>query len=150
MEYKSVFNSKQILKNLHSIFRRTGKRIIIGSKSSQQIYLVEPASLMYIEAAQNYTDWYFSDGSQLTLTYQLNQCETFITSQLGDEDILTIARVGRSAIVNLQYITQLDMTNKQLVISNRRGFVQKITVSEEILKKLKEAIILYKESNENR
>lgn len=150
MEYHSVSNSKQILKNLHSIFHRTGKRIIIGSKSSQQIYLVDPASLMYIEAAQNYTDWYFADGSKLTLTCQLNQCETLITNQFGDDDILTIARVGRSAIVNLQYITQLDMTNKELVISNRRDFSQKITVSEEILKKLKEAIILYKESNENR
>lgn len=149
MEQELSSNSKQILKSLHAIFHRTGERIIIGNRSSQQIYLVNPDTLMCIEADQNYTHWYFADGTDLTLVYQLHQCEALITSQ-SRENSLTLARVGRSAIVNFRYITQLDMTNKTLVISNRSNFERKISVSEESLKKLKEATILYKESNENK
>lgn len=149
MEQESSAKQKQLLKSLHALFRRTGERIIIGGKSSQQIYLVNPDTLMCIEADQNYTHWYFADGTDLTLVYQLHQCETFITSQ-SRGDSLTLARVGRSVIVNFRYITQLDMTNKTLVISNRHNFERKISVSEESLKKLKEATILYKESNENK
>lgn len=141
--------TKQILKSLHEIFQRTGERIIIGNKSSQQIHLVDPTSLMCIEAEQNYTRWYFSDGTELTLLYQLHQCEEFITSQ-ARENSLTLARVGRSSIINFQYITQLDMTNKIMVLSNRRNFAKKISVPEESLKKIKEATILYKEANENK
>ena len=104
MNRDSARDTKQLLKDLSSFFRRTGDRIVIGNKNSQKVYLIDPASLMCIEADQNYTNWYFSDGTSLTLTYQLGVCEDLITSQVSDEQ-LTLARIGRSAIINFQYIT---------------------------------------------
>lgn len=149
MNRDSARDTKQLLKDLSSFFRRTGDRIVIGNKNSQKVYLIDPASLMCIEADQNYTNWYFSDGTSLTLTYQLGVCEDLITSQVSDKQ-LTLARIGRSAIINFQYITQIDMTNKILVISNENHVSRKISVSEDILRIIKEATILYKEANENR
>ena len=149
MNKESIRDSKQLLKKLSTFFRRTGDRIVIGNKGSQKVYLIDPASLMCIEADQNYSNWYFSDGTSLTLTCQLGVCEELITGQVSNE-VLTLARIGRSAIVNFQYISQIDMTNKTLVISNQNNIVKKIAVSEDILKIIKEATILYKESNENR
>lgn len=149
MNKESIRDSKQFLKKLSTFFRRTGDRIVIGNKGSQKVYLIDPASLMCIEADQNYSNWYFADGTSLTLTCQLGVCEDLITTQVSDE-VLTLARIGRSAIVNFQYINQIDMTNKTLVISNQNNNIRKIAVSEDILKIIKEATILYKESNENR
>ena len=79
---------------------------------------------------------------------QLHECEELISNQIS-EDAITLARVGRSSIVNLKYIAQLDMAKREIVISNRRNFSERISVSEESIKQLKEATLLYKESNEN-
>ena len=154
MEQDTTYNSKHVLKKLHALFRRTGERIVIGDSRSQQIRLVDPASIMYIKAEQNYTKWVLSDGTEFLLTCQLGTCEEFITRQICDEE-LTLARCGRSTIINFKYITDLDMTRKKVVISNRLNYNKdmgkiEISVPEEILKQLKEAIILYKETNENR
>lgn len=149
MNKESIRDSKPLLKKLSSLFRRTGDRIVIGGRNSQKVYLVNPASLMCIEADQNYTNWYLSDGTSFTLTCQLGVCEELITSQVSDET-LTLARIGRSFIVNFLYIDQIDITNKVLVISNHSNTSMKINVPEDILRIIKEATILYKESNESR
>ncbi|MDD6581978.1 MAG: LytTR family transcriptional regulator DNA-binding domain-containing protein [Bacteroidales bacterium] len=148
MKKEKASSPKDILKRLHAIFRRTGERIIIGDKSSQQIYYVDPDSLMYIDAVQNYTNWFFSDGTKIMPNCQLHECEELISNQIS-EDAITLARVGRSNIVNLKYIAQLDMAKREIVISNHRNFSERISVSEESIKQLKEATLLYKESNEN-
>lgn len=149
MNKESIRDSKPLLKKLSSLFRRMGDRIVIGNKSSQKVYLINPASLMYIEADQNYTNWYFSDGTNLFLSCQLGVCEELITSQI-DCDVFTLARVGRSFIINFQYISLIDTTNKTLVLSSHNNVSKELSVSEDHLKLIKEAIIQYKEANENR
>ena len=71
------------------------------------------------------------------VSLQLGQIEDLIGNQLGDAGEGKFLRLGRSLIINLDYVYLIDTGKQQLVLSDCAGCYHELTASREVLQKLK-------------
>lgn len=95
-------------------------------------------SIVYIAAEGNYSRFKMVDGDEQVLICQLGQLEEAMRSQLHEEDY-RFSRVGRSLIINLDYVYVINPSKGQLVLSNGCGVRYPITASKDALTALKNA-----------
>ncbi|MDE6277096.1 MAG: LytTR family transcriptional regulator [Muribaculaceae bacterium] len=105
--------------------------------SSTELVRVSTAALVYITAEGNYSTAYLADGGEYVLTLQLGQIERRIEEQAGSDDGHFI-RIGKSLIVNKDYITYINPGRQRLILSDGRSFKHELSASREALKSLKE------------
>ena len=70
---------------------------------------------------------------------QLGQLETLIAKQLGTEGNVFI-RIGKSLIINRNYIYYINIPKQQLVLSDARTVSHRVTASKDALRQLKELV----------
>lgn len=92
--------------------------------------------LMYVSSDGNYSNVVTQDGRSQLVCMQLGQVEDAIGSQT-ETDGSVFLRVGRSLIINTDYIYLIDTSKQQLVLSDCRGSYHELTASREVLVKLK-------------
>lgn len=92
--------------------------------------------LMYISSDGNYSNVFTSDGRCRLVSMQLGQIEDLIASQIGDSAD-NLMRLGRSLIINIDYIYLIDTARQQLILSDCAGSSHELTASREVLIKLK-------------
>lgn len=93
--------------------------------------------LVYIASDGNYSDICTCDGGSRKVTMQLGVIEERIHEQLlSDEE--QFVRIGRSLIVNLHFLTYINLLKKQIVLSDNRTFKYNLEASKEALRQLKE------------
>ena len=95
-------------------------------------------SIVYIAAEGNYSRFKMVDGDEQVLVCQLGQLEETMRSQLHPEDN-RFSRVGRSLIINLDYVYVVNPAKGQLILSNGCGMKYTIAASREALAALKNA-----------
>lgn len=98
---------------------------------------------MYVSSDGNYSNVVTLDGEKRLVSFQLGQIEDLIGDQLGDNGG-NFLRLGRSLIINVDYIYLIDIARQQLILSDCAGSRHDLTASREVLVKLKaymEAII---------
>lgn len=110
------------------------RRIIISK--STELLRVPADCLMYVSSDGNYSNVVTTDGKSRLVTYQLGQIEDAINNQLGDEGMIFL-RLGRSLIINTEYIYLVDIARQSLLLSDFRGNVHELSASKEVLTKLK-------------
>lgn len=110
------------------------RRIIISK--STELLRVPADCLMYVSSDGNYSNVVTTDGKSRLVTYQLGQIEDAINDQLGDEGMIFL-RLGRSLIINTEYIYLVDIARQSLLLSDFRGNVHELSASKEVLTKLK-------------
>ena len=110
------------------------KKIIISKGG--ELVRVPADCLMYVSSEGNYSNVVTSDGRSRLVTYQLGQVEDAINDQLGDEG-MTFLRLGRSLIINTEYIYLVDVTKQVLILSDFHGSFHELSASKEVLAKLK-------------
>ena len=110
------------------------KKIIISKGG--ELVRVPADCLMYVSSEGNYSNVVTSDGRSRLVTYQLGQVEDAINDQLGDEG-MTFLRLGRSLIINTEYISVVDVTKQVLILSDFHGSFHELSASKEVLAKLK-------------
>lgn len=129
------------LLNLSSTIGSHVKHIVI-SKGTE--FLRVPSDrLMYISSDGNYSNVVTLDGKERLVSLQQGQIEDLIGDQLGDHSG-NFLRLGRSLIINVDYICLIDIAKQQLILSDCAGSKHDLTASREVLIKLKaymEAII---------
>ena len=129
------------LLNLSSAIGSHVKHIVI-SKGTE--FLRVPSDrLMYVSSDGNYSNVVTLDGEKRLVSLQLGQIEDLIGDQLGDHGG-NFLRLGRSLIINVDYIYFIDIAKQQLILSDCAGSKHDLTASREVLTKLKaymEAII---------
>lgn len=129
------------LLNLSSAIGNHVKHIVI-SKGTE--FLRVPSDrLMYVSSDGNYSNVVTLDGEKRLVSLQLGQIEDLIGDQLGDNGG-NFLRLGRSLIINVDYIYLIDIAKQQLILSDCAGSRYELTASREVLIKLKaymEAII---------
>ena len=76
--------------------------------------------LMFMTAEGNWSKVYNQDGHSILVGKQLGQLEQDLLDQLGDQRT-PFVRIGRSLIVNKDYIYRIDTTEQTIVISNFSG-----------------------------
>lgn len=122
------------------------KHIVISKGT--ELLRVPADRLMYVSSDGNYSNVYTLDGKNRLICMQLGQIEDLIGEQLGDNGG-NFLRLGRSLIINTDYIFLIDVAKQQLILSDCKGSWHELTASREVLIKLKAYIeALMKTENE--
>ena len=98
-----------------------------------------PDKIVYILADGNYSEFYQVDKNKNVLVLQLGKVEEEIDQQLGAEASAFI-RIGKSYIINRNYIYHIKVQKKELVLSDMATFSYTLSPSKEALRSLKEHI----------
>lgn len=108
---------------------------IVISKGTE-LLRIPPQRLVYISSEGNYSNVVTLDNRKRLVTYQLGQIEDMIGDQLGDKGS-NFLRLGRSLIINTDYIYLIDIAKQQLILSDCAGCYHELSASREVLIKLK-------------
>ena len=112
------------------------KYIIIDKGTT--FHSIAVSHLVYVQASGNYTDFKMRDSeNNFTLTIQLGEIEDIIDKTRG---VTNFARVGRSLIVNLDYVRSIDLSKDEFMLSDNLCFKEKLEASHIALTNLKEAV----------
>lgn len=107
--------------------------------TSGELIRIPSEAVVLITADGNYSVVTLADGSEYVLTLQLGQIERklmdFVTS--GDNRFI---RIGKSLIINREYISYINPARQKLTLSDCRTFKREATASRDALKALKEYI----------
>lgn len=111
------------------------KKHLIISTSTDLVRFV-PEKIVYIMADGNYSEIYQVDGKTRVLVLQLGKIGEAIDKQLGVEGN-PFARIGKSIIINCNYVYSINVPKKELVLSDMATFYYSLDSPEKGLKELK-------------
>lgn len=110
------------------------KHIIISKGT--ELLRIPAECLMFVSSDGNYSNVTTIDGRTKLISLQLGQVEDILQEQLSDADSNFI-RLGRSLIININYIYFIDTSKQELILSNCQGSYHILSASREVLIKLK-------------
>lgn len=105
--------------------------------TSTELIRVPADAVVFVTADGNYSAITMADGSEYVLTLQLGQIEKRISEMVDDGDNRFI-RIGKSLIINREFITFVNPSRQKLTLSDGRSFRHEVSASREALKALKE------------
>ena len=110
--------------------------------TSTELLRVPAGAVVYIKADGNYSSIITADDVEHVLTLQIGQIERRIAdmAEAGDHRFI---RIGKSLIVNSDFISFINVTHQKLVLSDCRTFSRDLTASREALRALKEVLEKY-------
>jgi DNA-binding LytR/AlgR family response regulator len=106
--------------------------------TSNELLRVAAAHIIYISSDGNYSNLLMSGGEIKMVTFQLGHIEEMIHKQLPEYKA-TFVRIGRSLIINLNHVYQINISRQCLVLQDRDS-TYTLSASKEALKALKEFI----------
>ena len=107
--------------------------------TSGELIRVPSEAVVLFSAEGNYSVLSLADGSEYVLTLQLGQIERKLMDCVTSGDNRFI-RIGKSLIINRDYISYINPARQKLILSDCRTFKRETTASREALKALKEYI----------
>lgn len=113
----------------------TKKKLFISTPSETMCF--SPDKIVYIEAQGNYSEIVQADNKMSMLVMQLGKVADVIIDQLGDDAVMFI-RIGKSYIVNSDYIYHIKVQKKELILSDMATFCHTLNPSKEALRSLKD------------
>ena len=96
---------------------------------------IRVSQVVYFMADRNYTLLQMANGKKMIFTFSLSQMQKYLSTML-QEDARTFARIGKSYIINLEYVYQIEIAKQQLVLSVQENDYR-LPVSKDALKKLR-------------
>ncbi len=111
------------------------KRLVFTTSS--EIIRVPTDAVVFVTADGNYSTITLADSGNFTLTMQLGQIERRIADML-DEDDNRFIRIGKSLIVNHDFIAFINPLRQKMILSDCRTFRHEVSASKEALRALKE------------
>lgn len=113
------------------------RRLIFAT--STEIVRVPSESVVYITAEGNYSSVTMADGEDFVLTMQLGHIERHIAATLDSDDHRFI-RIGKSLIVNRDFVAFIHPIRQKLILSDCRTFRHEVSASKDALKALKDLL----------
>ncbi len=102
--------------------------------TSLELVRVPTEDIAFIKASGNYSDIYLFNGKVLTMTFQLHYFAD-VLNKLKDR---CFVRVGKSLIVNKNFIYSVNISSQDLLLMDHRLTTDfKLKASKEALKELK-------------
>ena len=105
--------------------------------TSTELLRIPVETLVYVKADVNYSAICLADGSEYVLTVQLGQIEQRMSQTLDPGDNRFV-RIGKSLIVNLDFVTLVNPSRQKLILSDCRTFRHEVSASREALRSLKD------------
>ena len=107
--------------------------------TSVGLFRVPTDDIAYIEASGNYCDVHLFNGESVTMTFQLH----YFAEVLGMLQQNFFIRVGKSLIVNKNFVYAINVTNQELKLMDYRAHRSfRLKASKEALKELKSLLEL--------
>lgn len=123
------------------------KKHLIISTSTELVRFV-PDKIAYIKAEGNYCEIFQVDNKTRVLILQLGKIGDAIDKQLGvDEN--PFARIGKSIIINCNYVYSINVPKKELILSDMATFYYSLDSPEKGLKELKKHFDLVDKEEEH-
>ena len=117
----------------------TNRYIYFNSRDA--FFRIALSQIAYFMADKNYTLLQLTNGQKLMFTFSLQKMEQYLAEKLN-EDAKIFARIGKSFIINLHYVYQIDIVKQKLHLfdpTNQKNFA--LEVSKEALKNLRKVYI---------
>ena len=107
---------------------------LLKISTSVGLYRIPTDDIAYIKADGNYCAVHLFNGEVVTMTFQLH-CFVDAMSKLKQN---FFARVGKSLIVNKNFVYIINITTQELkLMDHRMNYTFKVDASKEALKELK-------------
>ena len=109
--------------------------------SRDEFSRIRLSQIAYFVSDKNYTVLQLVNEQKLVFTFSLQKMQEYLMEKL-QEDARIFARIGKSYIVNLNYVYQIDTAKQRLKLYS--GDTHKefcLAISKEALKKLKTLFI---------
>ena len=101
-----------------------------------ELIVLDTDEIAYIEADGNYSIVIFIKGGKQILAMNLSRIESLICFP-NKENSEKFVRIGRSVIINQDYLTCVNLLKKEIVLSDYDGHVYVLPISKFLLKKYK-------------
>lgn len=102
--------------------------------TSVGLFRVPTEDIAYIEASGNYCDVHLFNGEAVTMTFQLH----YFVEALSQLRQNSFVRVGKSLIVNKNFVYGINITSQDLkLMDHRMNQTFRLKASKEALKELK-------------
>lgn len=108
----------------------------ITFSTTTEIVSLPADSLVFVSADGNYSIFTMANEEEFVITKQLGEVEEHIASAITQADTRFV-RIGRSLIVNRDFITYVSPQKKKLFLSDCRSFRYELTASAQALSALK-------------
>jgi DNA-binding LytR/AlgR family response regulator len=106
------------------------EKSILTIKNKSEVLYLQLDNILYIQADGNYCNIYLADGGVInTLTYQRAEIARMMEEQMPDYIRKRFVLVGRSYMVNTDYVLRIQPSKQLLTFRvNRFGTTKKITI----------------------
>jgi DNA-binding LytR/AlgR family response regulator len=102
--------------------------------TSLELVMVPTEDIAFIKASGNYSDIYLFNGKVMTMTFQLH----FFVEALARLKEKKFVRVGKSLLVNKDFIYSININSQDLLLMDHRLTTDfKLRASKDALKELK-------------
>ena len=103
---------------------------VLTIKNKNEVIYLRQDNILYILADGNYCNMYLVDGGAInTLTYQRAEIARMMDEQLPEDCRKHFMLLGRSYLVNIDYVLRIQPSKQLLTFSvNRFGSNDKITI----------------------
>ena len=105
---------------------------------AHQLMRINLDDIVYVKSDGNYSEVCMYNGVKQTMTIQLHYFEEKIKATSKDNKFV---RIGRSVLVNKDYIYMINLTEKQMLLSGHKMMDKwTINASREALKEVKDEL----------
>lgn len=110
-------------------------------KTRDEFLRIKINDILYLEADRNYTKLMLTEGIQFTFAINIGKIEEMFERQILESKKMLV-RVGKSFIINKNYILQINLPKQKLLLLTPGGKPRELVVSKEPLKMLKDTLEL--------
>ena len=117
----------------------TNRYIYFNSRDT--LFRIALSQIVWFSADKNYTLLQLTHGQKLVFTFSLQKMELYLSEKLN-EDAKMFARIGKSYIINLNYVYQIDIVKQKLHLFDpiaSKNFV--LEVSKDALRNLRQIYV---------
>lgn len=114
-------------------------------KSRDELLRFDTSSIVYFEAMGNFTKIILANGFEGQVCMNLAKMQERLTLRL-EEKAKRFVRVGKSHIINVNYLLQVIPLRQKLILSDQKSFSYELSISKEALRAFMNIIIESKSS----
>lgn len=101
---------------------------------------IDIAKIMCFQSDGNYTNVVLTNKIKIVLGISLGKMEKYLSETLK-ENASFFARVGKSCIINVNYILRINVLKQYVILSDYGATNYQVSVSRDALKKLKDIMV---------
>lgn len=114
-------------------------------KSRDELLRFDTSAIVYFEAMGNFTKIILANGFEGQVCMNLAKMQERLTLRL-EEKAKRFVRVGKSHIINVNYLLQVIPLRQKLILSDQKSFSYELSISKEALRAFMNIIIESKSS----